>query len=343
MSNNKKDYTGTIQNLLYCYPLYDHVNKEKVNILVFGYSDVTEKFVDFAFEMAQVNGYKLNITIISNDAGAKNKYLKERPAFCKFFSVDDESIEDDYGTLSFTNNSFENIEDDISEILLNNNGDRYAYLFIGHDNDELNSEIAKVCADCRELLDANFVINCVSETENVVNGINYIHRDDSIEKHKDYKVLKSMAFNCHLVWNNSKMLDMRKLQRQFQSNYNYVSCLSYVISLVYKLASIGIDFLDPTAPEKFDRLINSKMPADKKIVEDMVANEHKRWNVNMICRGFKTAKSMEKFISGIESKANGYHPCLVRGSGTQGLNTDEWRKKNHEKWNDAKEKELMAI
>ena len=343
MSNNKKDYTGTIQNLLYCYPLYDHVNKEKVNILVFGYSDVTEKFVDFAFEMAQVNGYKLNITIISNDAGAKNKYLKERPAFCKFFSVDDESIEDDYGTLSFTNNSFENIEDDISEILLNNNGDRYAYLFIGHDNDELNSEIAKVCADCRELLDANFVINCVSETENVVNGINYIHRDDSIEKHKDYKVLKSMAFNCHLVWNNSKMLDMRKLQRQFQSNYNYVSCLSYVISLVYKLASIGIDFLDPTAPEKFDRLINSKMPADKKIVEDMVANEHKRWNVNMICRGFKTAKSMEKFISGIESKANGYHPCLVRGSGTQGLNTDEWRKKNHEKWNDAKEKELNAL
>ncbi len=78
------------------------------------------------------------------------------------------------------------------------------------------------------------------------------------------------------------------------SNYNYVACLSYVISLKYKLASVGIDFLDSTAPEKFDRIINSKMPADKKAIEDMVANEHKRWNVNMMCRGFKTTESMEK-------------------------------------------------
>lgn len=52
MSDNKKDYTGTIQNLLYCYPLYNYINKEKVNVLVFGYSGITEKFIDFAFEMA---------------------------------------------------------------------------------------------------------------------------------------------------------------------------------------------------------------------------------------------------------------------------------------------------
>ena len=28
MSDDKKDYTGTIQNLLYSYPLYNYVNKE---------------------------------------------------------------------------------------------------------------------------------------------------------------------------------------------------------------------------------------------------------------------------------------------------------------------------
>lgn len=343
MSDNKKDYTGTIQNLLYCYPLYNYINKEKVNVLIFGYSGITEKFIDFAFEMAQVSGYKLNITVVSDDTNAKNKYLEARPAFHKFFSVDDKLVDDDYGLLSFNTITFGNIEDDISEILLNDEGNKYAYLFIGSDSDDLNSEIAKVCAECRELLDANFVINCVAEKGNNENSINYVHRDDSIESHKDYRTLKSMAFNCHLVWNYSKLLDMRKLQRQFLSNYNNVACLSYVISLKYKLSSIGIDFLDSTAPEKFDRLIKSKAPADKKAIENMVANEHKRWNVNMICRGFKTAESMEKFISGKESKANGYHPCLVRGTGVQMLNSDEWRKKNYAKWNDPKDKDFELL
>lgn len=342
MSDNKKDYTGTIQNLLYSYPLYNYINKEKVNILVFGYSGISEKFIDFAFEMAQVNGYKLNITVVSDNADAKNKYLKTRPAFCKFFSVDDEVVDDDYGILSFNSITFSDIEDDISEILLNDESNKYAYLFVGSDSDDLNSEIAKVCADCRDLLDANFVINCVADNGSIENGINYVHRDDSIESHKDYKALKSMAFNCHIVWNYSKLLDMRKLQRQFLSNYNYVACISYVVSLKYKLASVGIDFLDPTAPEIFDRIMNSKMPVDKKAVEDMVANEHKRWNVNMICRGFKTAESPEKYVGGIETKASGYHPCLVKGSGKQGID-EEWNKNNHEKWDKYKPKDFESL
>ena len=343
MSDNKKDYTGTVQNLLYCYPLYNYINRNTVNILVFGYSGLTEKFVDFAFEMAQVNGYKLHITIASDFADAKNEYLKVRPAFCKFFSVDEEVVDDDYGKLLFNTISIRNIEDDISELLLNDDSNKYAYLFIGSDNDELNSEIAKVCAECRELLDANFVINCVSETNIIEEGINYVHRDDSIENHKDYKTLKSMAFNCHLVWNYSKLLDMRKLQRQFLSNYNYVACLSYVISLKYKLASIGIDFFDSDASGKFDRLINSKIPADKKLIEYMIANEHKRWNVNMICRGFKSVESFECYVSGVESKANGYHPCLVRSTGVQALSRDEWRKKNKEKWDNYSNKDLQSL
>lgn len=343
MSDNKKDYTGTVQNLLYSYPLYNYINKEKVNILVFGYSDISEEFIDFAFEMAQVNGYKLHITVASDDVNTKNRYLGARPAFCNFFSVDDEKSEDDYGSLSFNTVVFDSIEDTVSEILLNDEGNKYAYVFIGSDSDDWNLTIAKVCIDCRDLLDANFVINCVSEAGSNEDGVNYIHKDDSIKNHKDYKTLKSMAFNCHLVWNYSKLLDMRKLQRQFLSNYNYVACISYVISLKYKLASVGIDFLDPTAPEKFDRIINSKIPTDKKAIEDMVANEHKRWNVNMICRGFKTAESMEKYISGKESKANGYHPCLVRGTGVQALNSDEWKKKNRDKWENCSSKDLQSL
>ena len=138
MSDNKKDYISTIQNLLYCYPLYNYINREKVNVLVLGYSDIAEKFIDFAFEMAQVNGYKLNITVASDNVDAKKEYINARPAFCKFFSVDEEVVDDDYGKLSFNNISIRNIEDDISDLLLNDDNNKYAYLFIGSDNDESN-------------------------------------------------------------------------------------------------------------------------------------------------------------------------------------------------------------
>ena len=341
-TTEKNNYTGCIQKLLYDYPLYNYVNKENVNILVLGSSDISQQFVDFAFEMAQVNGYKLRITVVSDKSNTKENYLKKRPALCDFFNVDDELSNDNYGTLLFKHAYFENIDDHISTVLLDDDSEKYAYVFIGTDNDELNEKIAHLCDDCRDLLDSRFAINYVSTVASNSSKINSVVRDDSIINHKDYKRLKAMAFNCHLVWNYSKLLDMRKLQRQFLANYNYISCLSYVISLKYKMASIGIDFLDPSAPEKFDRIIKSNAPSDKKIVEEMIANEHRRWNVNMISRGFKTAKSLEKFVSGIETKSKGYHPCLVKGTGVQGLNL-EWNKNNHEKWDNFSNKDLESL
>lgn len=95
------DYTGTIQNLLYKFPLYDYANKDNVNILIFGYSNISEKFIDLAFEVSQVNGYKLCITVFSDDIEAKDKYPNCRPAFCNFFSVDNNMTKDNYGTLLF--------------------------------------------------------------------------------------------------------------------------------------------------------------------------------------------------------------------------------------------------
>lgn len=44
--------------------------------------------------MAQVIGYKLSITVVLEDADAKEKYLKGRPSFAKFFNVDDELVDD---------------------------------------------------------------------------------------------------------------------------------------------------------------------------------------------------------------------------------------------------------
>lgn len=340
--DNTIDYTGAIQNLLYEHPLYDYISNEQVNILVLGYSAFSEKFIDFAFEMAQVSGYKLNISVVSENEESKDLYLSMRPSFHDFFSVDDGNVKGTYGSLTFKTVHFGNLEDDISELLLNDNNGKYAYLFIGSDDEAFNEKAADVCAMCRDLLDADFVINCVTESNELTSDINYLHSDDTIEKHKDYRLLKRMAFNCHLVWNDSQLLDMRKLQRQFQANYNFTACISYVISVKYKLKSIGIDFLDKKAPEKFSQLLNSKDSTDKEFIEDMIAGEHARWNVNMICRGFKTAKP-DKYVAGKETKAAGYHPCLVIGTGVLNLSKPEWKNNNYEKWNDCSEEEWASL
>lgn len=343
MSSNNKDYTEAMQDLLYRFPLYDYINRERANILVIGYSDISVKFIDLAFEVAQVSDYKLHITVISENDNAKEKYLRDRPAFTDFFNVDDENVDDDYGSLSFKIIAMRNIENEILEILANDEDNKYAYLFIASDNDFLNSEIAKICVDCRDSLYLNYAINCVSETDERIVGVNYVHMSDSIKNLKEYRTLKSMAFNCHLVWNYSQLLDMRKLQRQFLSNYYYVACLSYVVSLKYKLKSIGIEFLNSSAPEQFDRMVKSKDSSDQKIIEDMVANEHKRWNVNMICRGFRAVESMNKYVNGEQKKANGYHPCLVRSNGKQNLNSDEWKENNKNKWDNHSSKDLISL
>lgn len=342
MSSKKPDYTGAIQNLLYCFPLYNYVSNENLNILVFGFSDIAENFIDFAFEMAQVGDYRLNITVVSDNSHAKKKYLKSRPEFDKFLMVDGQTVDDSYGSLSFINHSSESLTEDIPGLLQNDENGKYAYLFIGSDDDDLNRETAKVCNEHRELLDSKCVINCVSETDGNESDVNYVRRNDDIKNHEDYKTLKTMAFNCHLVWNYSKLLDMRKLQRQFLKNYNFIACISYVISLKYKMASIGLDFLDADTPDKVDKLINSKTDEDKKIIENMVANEHRRWSVNMICRNFRTAKSLEKYVLGIETKSNGYHPFLVKGTGVKGLD-EKWNKDNHKKWDEYTQEEFDSL
>ena len=338
----KIDYTGVIQKLLYDYPLYDYITEENVNILVLGYSEFTKKFVDTAFEMAQVQGYKLRITIASEDTDDKQDYLESRPSFTKFFNVDEHKITDNYGSLSFKLVRLENIGNNISDILLNDNNERYAYIFVGFDNDDINKEVANYCVECRELLESNYVINAVLDSNVTINGVHSIFIQDTIANHRHYRKLKRMAFNCHLVWNSSVFLDIRRLQREFNSKYYFNSSFNNVLSIIYKLNSVGIDFHNTDAATLFSKMLTSKNEIDKIRINELIQAEHRRWNVNMICQGYKKPESYYKYITGEQDKKHKYHSCLVRSDSKMGLDY-EWKKNSYALWDTAEESELKQL
>lgn len=342
-NNSFETATGVIQKLLYDKPLYNYIDNENVNILVFGFSQLCQRFIDIAFEVSQVNNFKLDITVISDVAEARELYLNDRPAFSEFFDVDNNSVNQSYGKLSFVTNESNIIDNFLADNLLDEKK-KYSYVFIDYDNDKTNYSIAKDCDSCRDILDYNFIINFASAKSRKANEyLNVILRDDTIENHKMYKKLKQMALNCHLVWNSKDDMDIRKLQREFNSNYNFSASFNNILSIKYKLNSVGIDFDSATAAERFYNIVESKKSEDKTKIASLVQSEHKRWNVNMICNGWQTQKNLINCLEGIKDKKNKLHPCIVRNNTALSLSELDWKKNNNALWDNAGKKELSSL
>lgn len=333
---------STIQRLLYEKPLYNYIKNGNVNVLVFGFTYMCQKFVDLAFELSQVNGYKLNITVVSDDENAKETYLNARPVFENFFDVDEKIVENSYGKLSFIVIDNNDDDDNIASRFLDE-GQNYSYIFIDYGSDMENYSRAKACNDYREILDSNYVINCVcSKPRKTHKNIDIVLKNNTLETHKDYTKLKRMAFNCHLLWNSSNFMDMRKLRKEFNTNYNFSSSLSNILSIKYKLNSIGIDVDDIDAVQKFIQLVNSADNNDKNKISSLVKAEHDRWNVSLICEGWSTQTDLTKCLNGIKDKKRKLHPCLVHCDDKIVLESS-WKGNNYIKWNTADEREIAKL
>ena len=332
-----------VQKLLYDKPLYNYINDNNVNIVVFGFSQLSQKFIDVAFEVSQVNTFKLNIVVISDSETAKSDYLKDRPSFADFFDVDDNIVNESYGSLSFVTKNFVSLDDTVSETLLEEKTG-FSYIFIDTDNDKQNFAIAKLCDFYSKMLSQKSIINFVSSKQRKIkSSMNLVLRDDSIKSHKDFTKLKRMSLNTHLVWNNRADIDIKKLQREFNSNYYFLSSFNNILSIKYKLNYVGIDFNSSTASEEFYKLVNSKVPNDVDAVASLIQSEHKRWNVNMICDGYSPQTDLDKCLNSIKDKKNKLHPCIVHSGKALTLSKFEWKEKNNSLWNNADSKKLSGL
>lgn len=195
---NKEDYyaekvdggaISSMQCLLYDFPLYDYVDKDRkqLNLLILGAGVFGQKFIDIAFELSQIKGCYLNITVLSKDKDIdKARYLDSRPEFKNYFWVDGEKPKyDEYGTDGkgnydkgyaygkirfiginspqgkvFSLKSNNNVE--ILEDSLGLNGEKFGYVFISMSDEQLNRKLACAITESNILDDKKAIVNFVT-------------------------------------------------------------------------------------------------------------------------------------------------------------------------------------
>ena len=360
----KTGATGAIQRLLLNKPLYNYTDTNgEMNVLVFGAGTYAQKFIDIAFEVSQIKNCKLTITVVSNECKKdKERFLNARPAFRKFFTVDNEAVpeNDSYGTLLFksttTNEDKDRLfsKDDsqinnqiVNDILLDDKSANYSYVFIALGDDELNRKLASECLDNSQLLEQKALISFVQYKKHNQKCYEFCKSNDDvvpvlvnevITKSPEYKELRRMAFNCHILWENTLSIDIQKAKGKFSSPYNFNSSFSNVLSIKYKLHSIGIDInsYSPAelreAAERFYIKLNNIIDFN-----ELAMYEHRRWVCNNICNGWDTLEDFSTLKCGTKDKKNKLHPCIVKSDSEWRLNSPTW---SHKKWNDPKSLQL---
>lgn len=359
----------------------------KVNVLVLGAGLYSQKFLDIAFEMSQIKDCYLDVTVISNEKEKdEERYLSSRPEFSNYFWVNGNEPQcDDYGSIRFLNtiqysenkNSGFSFASNNAEIAADSIGDTdktYSYVFISLVDQYLNKKVAEDLAlsdiikasDKTDKAIINFVwygkenkkdgktsdfeeahLDIVSVAEEYNIALKPAETKNTFVRHKDYNFIKRMAFNCHLLWQDTLNVDIQKTYGQFRSTYNFSSSLSMALSCKYKLKSIGLSLEEITNEndrnKRDDRLFrqtmnyrnkiglglkNDEKEEDQKILlNELTMYEHRRWNVNMICSSYKSMKQEEykNLETDNKDKKNRKHPCLVPSKGNWSLNEEYWK------------------
>jgi hypothetical protein len=333
--------TGIIQRLLYEHPLYNYFDASDINVAVIGYTEITAKFIDTALELMQIEGYKVQVLVLSENPDAEKDYLSTRPALNQFISINS-TDEKDWGNISFVTAKI--TKDTINELLIDDENTKYAYFIVDNNDFSNNYLLAQEICECIELTNRKSCIAYVSDEILDNNSLTPLTPDYTVEKLKEYKTLKQMAFNCHLTWNNSENLNIQKLRAQFRQSYNFNSSLANVISIKYKLFSLGIIWSQDSnlylIAQDFQNCLNS----DKNKINKLIQVEHQRWCINLCCNGWKTQRILKNCVNGsIKDKVNKFHPCLVHSDTKLHLNSSEWKQNNFRKWDEASSAELDKL
>ncbi len=304
-------------NHLYNYPLYEFVdinNAPEINVLLAGFGNHSQRFLDCCLQIGQMYDKKLRITVATRDSEReKDLYLKDRPALKEFFSVDGDDVEDSYGDLIFKDIEFSVDGDNNDDAILESLEFKPNYVFISLGKDNVNRHVAQSFADIA--FDVNpdgYSVNYVLENtiDKKVDFANAIILSQAIRR-KDLTELNRMGLNVHLVWVQDSNYDLKKVKNEFKKPYYYTSCIANVVSTKYKLKSIGIDCKDLNkAADMFNKQF--LLSQDKTRFNELVAVEHRRWVAEKICKGWTRQTDLQLCLNGsVNDDKNKKHVCIV--------------------------------
>ena len=352
-----KNSTVTIKYHLYEHPLYTRAksNATNLNILVFGFGNYGQKFLDACLQAGQMRGKTLNVTVVSDSDIDKTVYLSDRPALGEFFNIDGESNEQDvYGNISFEKKELNRInrkeittviQDIVCEQSDKNSID---YIFIALGDDKLNLAMAKACREAVEVLEQDGFVSFVCEDSKIeceTSEICPVYVNNDIRKSPLHTEIERMAFNTHLVWEKNLNINFSKVRAEFRKPYNHDASVSSVLSIKYKLFSMGID-LDHTTLEEAAKLFTDKMSNDvnKQIRDELIWIEHRRWVTEKVCLGWQRLSNLDECASGVtKDERRKRHICILRSAPEQKLSTEHWRKNNFDKWDSASKDDMDKL
>lgn len=166
--------------------------------------------------------------------------------------------------------------------------------------------------------------------------------------------LDQMAFNAHLSWYNTLNVDQNEIHEEFRKDiYNYNSSLAFVLSIPYKLWSVGIDIANNSienAAALFQEMLdehNMKQPNEKYL--SLIQLEHRRWVLDKICdkKGWRAPDKVNGLFDytycitrcSVKDIDKRIHPCIVHSTKAMPLKTEFYSKEPRENWNIANEKD----
>ncbi len=158
--------------------------------------------------------------------------------------------------------------------------------------------------------------------------------------------LEQMAFNTDLVWNGGSYEDPEAQRRDFcADSYRYSSSLAYVLSLKYKLYSLGISLEgDRTqAARKFSDLILARIGTEaqtRKNYDLLAWLEHRRWVLDRAAEGWQAPRDGEGNLDlegcvkkgMVKNPKENTHPCMVPSTPRPALMEEEYKVGDRAKW-----------
>ena len=340
----------------YRKPLYGNAcnSDDKLRVLLLGFSGYSRKYLDALLQMGQMIDKKLFATIVTENYDLFRSYKTSRPALEDFFDIDgsllDVAEEDVYGHIhvidaraltDYNDNHILNqrvIRDLMDQV-------KPHRVFISLENDAKNIAAAHFCGSPNGCM-----ISYASTDEPVSeqsDGFVAVPVTRRFRDSDEYEDLKRMAFNAHLVWKNDLLAINQEMIQEFNDKSHYFSnsSISNVISVKYKLFMAGVNLDKPgmtlhKAAELFQQ--KTQESEDKTIRNQLIWTEHRRWEAEKVCQGWKCLDDLEKCPIG-DTKITGdkLHTCLVRSRSDSRLS--DLVSADPQKWDSLTEEEYASL
>lgn len=339
----EQNWILALQYHLYEHPLYQFVEPSAsyLNVMVFGFGYNGQKFLDICLQVGQMPQKKLQLTVITKSNQDVENYLEKRPALGEFFEIIRDGkpaseIMDSYGSIRFVTKELSTADEQTNFTLMQDlmiqdeseeEQNRLDYVFVALGDDRLNQSAAKACREAADTLECFCAVSYVcsdkqAEKETIANTtVVYVNED--VTQNPVHSDIERMAFNTHLVWEPNLNIDFEKVKSDYYDPYNHDACVANVLSLKYKLHSVGIE-LDDIGFEEAARAFEAQKldtdATDNQTKNELIWMEHRRWVAEKLCLGYSPMTDLSGCANGItKDTSKKQHICIIRSNPNQKL------------------------